>query len=516
MKSITLLIAVFAISLNAMAQVFDFVVAKDGTGDFATIQEAINAAPAGAARTTIFIKKGIYEEKVYIGSHTTAVNKVISLIGENRDSVIISNGDYNGIKKPYYTKADSVIYGTPQSATLTVNAPDFYMENITVRNTFISKQAVALYNLGDRHVYKNCRITGFQDTHYLKKGRRSFFYDCQIEGGTDFICAGGTAYFYKCRIKSLKGGQFVTAPEDIPSYYAALPSGKTAYYGFVFKNCDLTNDGQLSDGTVYLGRPWQATSGSIFLNCRLGNHIRPEGWSVWTSVSTNHLTSFFAEYKSMNADGSAYEDVSKRAGWSYQISDAEAKNYFTLSKVYTAGTFSTSATFDPVPFVVAPSPVTAISISGQDLSWTPADGAKGYVIYADDSAIGFSSVASYHDEKVRAAGTVYSVRTVSANGNLSLRDGQKDTVTAESIYSDVDSFPTGVCKNELSAEKYILSAGLLKFCDNTDFRIYNISGRQVMSGKNIRTVNLGYFLPSIYIVNAYNEAKGYFSFKIKI
>lgn len=514
MNRYTFLVLGLLCSAMITAQVYDIVVAKDGTGSYTTISEAITAAPTGTARTAIFVKKGVYNEKVYLGSHSTAINKVISLIGENPDSVIITWDDYNGKLINYYGSSSQTPSGTHQSATFTVNAADFYMENITIRNTYTTKQAVALYNVGDRQTFKNCRLVGFQDTHYLKKGRRSFFYNTRIEGGTDFICAGGTAYFYRCTLKSLAGGQYITAPEDVP-YTATLPAGKTLYYGFIFKDCDLIADPTMSPNAVYLGRPWQGTSGSIFMNCRLGTHLSSAGWSVW-SGNSNHLTSFFAEYKSMNADGSALADVSQRVTWSFQLSAADVNNYLLISKIYTTGSFSSSTSFDPVSLVIAPTPVASVSKDGQILSWTAIEGAKGYVIYADGSAIGFSTSSSYIDGTTRITTPVYFVRTVGTHGNLSLPDGSTDTVTAASINSAINTVQTGLETKKHSNKSLMVESGNLVFSEITNFSIYNVAGQLVLSGKQVTSFPLTLLSHGIYIVKACDGLNGTYQTKIRL
>jgi pectinesterase len=511
MNRIFLLFSALLFSVFSSAQVYDMVVAKDGTGDYATVQEAINAAATGTTRTTIFIKKGVYNEKVYIGSHTVKVSKVLSLIGENRDSVIITWDDYNGISKTYYTGTSNVTYGTPQSATLTINASDdFYMENVTVKNTYTAAQAVAVYNYSDRQTFKNCRFVGFQDTHYLKKGRRTFFYNTQIEGGTDFICSGGTAYFYQCKIKSLTGGQYITAPEDI-TYSATISTGKTLYYGFIFKDCDLINDGVLSDASVYLGRPWQGTSGSLFLNCRLGDHIKPAGWSVWGST-TNHETSFFGEYQSMNAAGSALADVSNRVSWSYQLSLADVNNFLLLQKIYAAVT--TSTTFDPVSMVIAPTPVAAVVKDGQSLTWDAVSDVKGYVVYADGSALGFTTSPIFSDTAVHTVTPVYTVRSVGANGNLSLTDGSVDEVTAVSINAAINTTITSITSPKVTVPTPVVQNGLLQFDQPTDFTLFSVSGQILMTCQQRSTCNLSALPPGTYLIQATDAVNGSYRTKI--
>ncbi|MDR2840453.1 MAG: hypothetical protein LBV75_04220 [Paludibacter sp.] len=338
MKAIYLFFSISLFSTFIFAQTYDYTVASDGTGDFTSVQEAVNACPDNV-RKTIFIKAGTYSEKVMIGSHSRTSNKLLNIIGENAETTLITWDDYNG--KSIVYDGNTTTSGTPQSATFTVNAVDFYAENITIKNTYTAKQAVALYNVADRQTFKNCRIIGYQDTHYLKKGRRSYFYDCYIEGATDYICAGGTALFENCTLKSIKNNSYITAPEDITAFRQV--GTKKYYYGFVFLNCNLISDSGIE---VYLGRPWQGTSSSVYLSCTMQN-IKSAGWSIW-SGNDNHLTSFFAEYQSKKQDGTAI-DTTQRISWSYQLTADEVQNYYKREDVFSASTFTTP--YDPFTLV---------------------------------------------------------------------------------------------------------------------------------------------------------------------
>lgn len=494
------------------AQVYDYVVAKDGTGNFTTIQAAINAAPTGSTRTTIFIKKGVYQEKIYMGSNSASISKVLSLIGENRDSVIITNSDYNGISKPYYTGTSNITYGTPQSATMTINCSDFYMENITVQNPYTSAQAVAIYNASDRQTFKNCRLAGFQDTHYPKKGRRGFYYKTQIEGRTDFICGGGPNYYLQCSIKSVSGGSYITAPEDV-TYKATLSNLKTLYYGFIFKECDLISDGVVGSASVYLGRPWQNTSGTVFLNCRMGNHINSLGWDPWgKDVSTVCM----AEFQSMNATGTALFDVSKRVSWSMQLTATDVNNFLKMTSVYAS--LGSSTPYDPLSLVVPPTPVSIVTKNGQNLQWTVVDGAKGYVIYADGRALGFTSTGSFTDTTTRSKTPVYTVCTVGAHGNLSLPDGSTESVTYDSLNELANgAVPVGVASTTISKQPRIwICDGQLHFDKATNFSLHDLSGRSVLCGIQVLNKNLAGLPHGIYLLRSFDKTLSLYQSKISL
>ena len=400
-RTIGIALLLWAFSLTAFSQVFRFVVAADGSGTHSTIQAAVDAAPNNE-RSIIYIKKGIYNEKVMVGSHSVVSNKILSFIGEDAEQTIIRWDDYNGKSITYDGK--TVTSGTPQSATLTVNSVDFYAENISIQNTNDTRQAVALYNVADRQTFKNCRLLGFQDTHYSRKGRRSYFYNSYIEGTTDYICAGGTVIFDNCSIKSLKNGSYITAPEDITAFKTV--DGKKYYYGFVFRNCTLFSDPGVE---VFLGRPWQATSSSVFINTKMAN-IKPAGWSVWSG--NNHLSSFFAEFNSTDFNGSPI-DVSQRATWSHQLTAQEIADHYTNEQIFN----STNGAYDPFSIVVAPETPTQLQRQQNELSWQAVAGVAGYLILKNNQF--YSTTVNTNAAIEGNASDVFTVRAVGTYGQMS-------------------------------------------------------------------------------------------------
>lgn len=439
---------------------YDIVVAKDGSGDFTSINAAIETVPENTARKTIFIKKGVYEEKVFIGNRWQGSKKVISLIGENVDSVVIVWEDYHGKTISYPGKEGTISADGMTAATFTVTAPDFYMENITIKNPSKAAQAEAIYQSGDRQVLKNCKILGNQDTHRTKKGNRYFYYQCTIEGGVDFIYAGGTCYFYQCKIVSNRNG-YITAPEDI-TYTAKLSNGKTLYYGFIFNDCDLLAKDGVND--VYLGRPWAAESGSVFMNCRLGSHINRAGWNAWGG---NEQNCSFAEYKSLNADGSALADVSGRVSWSMQLGDKDRYNLLGMNTIYWA---VSSSTFDPVSQFLPISGPRSLVVNNRKLAWTAVENAVGYVVYANDAVIDFAETNSYYDLAERSGTVNYKVKAIAENGRLSTFNGSSGGVTSIELDSllnpkhwvylscSVTPDSAGVILQEPSAKQHLAGA----------------------------------------------------------
>lgn len=273
---------------------YDLVVAKDGSGDFFTVQEAIDAVPdfRKGTRTTILIRKGIYKEKIIIPE--SKIN--LSLIGQ--EGAVLSYDDYaNKLNCFGETK------GTSGSSSCYIYAPDFYAENLTFENSSGPVgQAVACFVSGERAYFKKCRFLGFQDTLYTYgKGFRQYYEDCYIEGTVDFIFGWSTAVFNRCHIHN-KGNGYVTAPS----------TDKGQKYGYLFYDCKLTADAGVDH--VYLSRPWRPYAQAIFIRCDLGSHILPMGWNNWGNKE-NEKTAFYAEFQ--NKGEGAHPKA--RASFSHQL-----------------------------------------------------------------------------------------------------------------------------------------------------------------------------------------------------
>lgn len=271
------LLSVSILSLSAAEPHYDFTVAQDGSGDFTTVQEAINAVPdfRKANRTTILIRKGNYKEKVIIPE--CKIN--LSLIGE--DGAVITYDDYAS-KLNRFGEEKS----TSGSASCYIYAPDFIAENLTFENSAGPVgQAVACFVSGDRAIFRKCRFLGNQDTLYTYGyPTRQYYEDCYIEGTVDFIFGKATAVFNRCDIHS-RGKGYVTAP--------ATP--EDSRYGYVFHDCRLTAAEGVEN--VSLSRPWRPYAQAVFINCELGKHISPAGWDNWGKAS-NEQTVNYAEYNS--------------------------------------------------------------------------------------------------------------------------------------------------------------------------------------------------------------------------
>ncbi len=322
MKSIFIIICLGLASTLTLHAQYNLTVAKDGSGNYTTVQAAIDAAPTnGTSAYTIFIKNGTYKEKITVASNKT----FITLIGESVANVILTYDDYSG-----KAMAGGGTFGTSNSASTTINATDFTAVNITFENTTgESPQALAINVNNDRCAFKNCRFLGGQDTLLANNaGKRQYYKQCYIDGTVDFIFGNAVAVFEDCTIypktrESGTGNSYITA--------ANTPSGQA--YGYVFRNAVINMNRGVTQ--YFLGRPWQNSTGSsipfaenkvVFLNSiQSGTVINPAGWSIWDAgTQTNLIT--FAEYQSVTTTGAAV-DVSSRVAWSKQLTAGEAAAY---------------------------------------------------------------------------------------------------------------------------------------------------------------------------------------------
>ncbi len=279
-------------------------VAADGSGEFSSVQEAVNSIRAYMSDTTyMFIRNGTYREKIVIPSWVTN----LYMKGESADGTVITWKDHAGIRN----------MGTFRTYTVWVLGSGFTAEDITFENNAEQLgQAVAVHADADRVVFRRCRFLGNQDTLLTaNQESRQYFEECYIEGTTDFIFGPATAWFERCHIHSKKNS-YVTAASTVADHE----------YGYIFNRCRLTAADSIT--RVYLGRPWRPFAATVFIRCDLGEHIRPEGWHNWDNPD-NENTARYAEYRSSGPGA----NPESRVSWSRQLSRKEVRRY-TVERVF--------------------------------------------------------------------------------------------------------------------------------------------------------------------------------------
>jgi pectin methylesterase-like acyl-CoA thioesterase len=299
------------------------VVASDGSGQFKTVQEAVDAARQG--NTLIEIKPGEYRQVVAISANGVELRG----LGKAPQDVVL-----------VYDNSAASAGGTGRSGTVTVTGDDFCAENLTIANDFEKRherteqgsQAVALRVTGDREIFRHVRLLGYQDTLYADsktchaagetgacRASRQYFSDCTIEGHVDFIFGDAKAVFDGCEIHGIAHSMVtITAQSRV------RPEEDS---GYVFRDCTVTAEAGAQD--ILLGRPWRDYSTVVFLNTDFKATLDPKGWLEWGG---RLKTSDYAEYGSHGLGG----DLAQRVAPSRQLTAAEVAKYST--KAWLSGT----------------------------------------------------------------------------------------------------------------------------------------------------------------------------------
>ncbi|KAD7117570.1 hypothetical protein E3N88_04838 [Mikania micrantha] len=270
----------------------DVVVAKDGSGKYRKISDALKAVPEKSKkRFVIYVKKGVYFENVRIEKPKWNV----MMVGDGMDSTIV-------------TGSKNVVDGTPtfQSATFAVFGKGFIARDMGFRNTAgaAKHQAVALMSTADQSIFYRCRIDAFQDSLYAHSNRQ-FYRECKIYGTVDFIFGNSAVVLQNCKIlprRPMTGQQ-----NTITAQGKFDPNQNT---GISIQNCTISPFGNLKDVDVFLGRPWKNFSTTVYLNNMMDGFIDPKGWMPWVGTSAPN-TIFYAEFGNHGA-GSV---TKKRVKW---------------------------------------------------------------------------------------------------------------------------------------------------------------------------------------------------------
>jgi pectinesterase len=282
----------------ALRQLANSVVAADGSGNYRTVQEAVNAVPQDTSIDRpwmIFVRAGTYREIVYVQRE----KRFLQLVGEDPETTKIT---YD--LQANQLGADGKPIGTFRTPTVVIDADDFTAENLTFENSAGPVgQALALRVDGDRAVFRNSRFLGWQDTIFLNRGRQ-YFEDCYVEGHVDFIFGGATAFFERCHIHALRNG-YITA--------ASTPVEQP--HGFVFARAQITGEAGVR---TYLGRPWRDFARVTFINTAMSEVVRAEGWHDWDHPE-RQKTTHFSEFNSSGPGAVA----AGRVSWTAPLTAAD-------------------------------------------------------------------------------------------------------------------------------------------------------------------------------------------------
>jgi pectin methylesterase-like acyl-CoA thioesterase len=293
----------------------NIVVAADGSGDFCTVQGAVDFVPSGnTTARTINIRSGIYQEIVYDNNRNN-----LTFVGQDRSSAVITYANNNALNN-----------GTSLRPMVHISADDVTMTSLTLSNSTPQggTQAEALRVDGLRFIFWNGNLYSLQDTILVNSsGDQAYFQDSLVAGNVDYIWGLGTVYLTNCEIRSISRG-------GSPNGYNCQPRTTSGNNGIAYVSCRLT----VSDSSVqnqYMGRNNKNESSpydqAVYLNCMIStNNYNPVGWYLDGTSSTANLR--FWEYQSTDLTGTNLIDVSQRPAWSVQLNASQAASVRDLSQ----------------------------------------------------------------------------------------------------------------------------------------------------------------------------------------
>lgn len=402
------------------SRLYDAVIAQDGSGDYTTVQAAINAAPAGRTRPyLIFIKAGTYKEHIDIPE----TKPYLHFIGQGYDRVFISDSRLCG---------GTGAYSVDQGSTVVDHAANGYFEGVSFVNSWgknqnAGPQALALYTINDRVILNKCGLYSYQDTYLTTThaNYRHYVKDCFIEGAVDFIYGQGNVFFDHCTINIVRtSGGYIVAPNHDAS----------TTWGYVFMNNTITAPGVPSETSVWLGRPWHANPKTVYINTIAKVSIPATGWYE----TMGGLPTLWADYNTMDANGNPMDLSLRRSRYYYLDANSDtiwgtAKNYLTDAEAATytvKNVLGGDDTWQPT-LVTEECDAPKAVIAGSKVTWNAVPYAISYVILQNDSVVGFTTDTSCD----YVSGASYVIKAVSEYGGLS--DG--GTASVASAVSSVGS-----------------------------------------------------------------------------
>ena len=408
------------------ARLYDAVVAADGSGDYKTLQEAIDAAPEGRGTPwLIFVKNGQYQEHIDI----PAKKPYLHIIGQDRDKAVVMDSRLCGGENAY---------SVDPGATVVVKGANTFFENITLENSYghekqAGPQALALNTAADRVVLNNVALLSYQDTWITTStsNNRHYIKNSLIEGAVDFIYNSGNVYLDgdTLEINRPSGGYIVA-----PSHAADVK------WGYVFQNNVLRARPGVNVTDVWLGRPWHNQPKTVFINLQTFINIPAKGWYN----TMGGLPALWAEYNTVDKDGNPV-DLSQRETYYYYTdrNTGEKHEVFNVKNTLTAeeaaqytlkNVMGGSDNWQPDLLCEA---CDAPVVKGTDgrLSWEAVPYAICYVVTKNGEVAGFTKETTFEGY---TEGDTWQVQAVNENGGLS----QKASANTATGIHIVDTQPT--------------------------------------------------------------------------
>ena len=401
------------------ARVYDAVVAQDGTGDYTTVQAAIDAAPASRIKPwLIFVKNGSYNEHIDIPAN----KPYLHIIGQDRDKAVILDDKLCG--------GDNALH-VSVGATVVVKADNIFFENITLENSYghekqAGPQALALNTMGDRIALNNVALLSYQDTWITSStsNNRHYIKNSLIEGAVDFIYNSGNVYL---------DGDTLEINRPSGGYIVAPSHGADVKWGYVFQNNVIRAHPGVNVTDVWLGRPWHNQPKTVFINTQTFVNIPAKGWYN----TMGGLPTLWADYNTVDANGNPLDLSQREDTYFYTDSDGnrvegKAKNYLTDEEAaqYTiANVMSGDDNWQP-DLMCEPCDAPVLTVSGNKLAWEAVPYAICYVVTRNGEVAGFTTDTEF----VCTENGTWQVQAVNEFGGLS----QKATASVTTGISDVN------------------------------------------------------------------------------
>lgn len=419
-------------------KLYDFIIPDDGT-----FREAIAAATNRedkATRFRIFVKKGTYvipvstsaqvtgsDGKTYNSVTTVLSANNVSIIGEDMTKTIIKNDVPYELVTGQYGPA-CPIEGIGKCDLLQITGNNTYLEDITFRNGTddATGRNLAIQEKGDKTIYKNVTLYGYQDTWTCNAGGRYYFEDGIIRGRTDYICGKGDAFFNGVTFQNVAGG------------YIAVPS-QPKKYGWILSQCIIKGETDDVDGNYTLGRPWgSGTPIALWINTKMIAQPSAIGWNEMSGG----YPARFAEYNSTTATGTVIDLTNRKT----VFADTHTNNPILTAEEAATYTIETvmggDDEWDPTAATEQASAPTNVIIKDNKLTWDNSDYALLWAIEKDGNVVDFTTLPEY-DITGASSDNVWAVRAANEMGGLGDATIASTTTSIKTLNTENEANITG-------------------------------------------------------------------------
>ncbi|MBR1505770.1 MAG: Ig-like domain-containing protein [Prevotella sp.] len=409
--------------------------------------EAIAAAQSRSdknVRYRIFVKNGEYT--IPLSSTMKTVNgyevpecitfintQNLSLIGESRDGVIITNGIEKSATFAGTYGTTSKYDGIGNSDVFQISGSDYYFQDLTIETGMddATGRDLAVQDKATRTIYKNTGLRGYQDTWTSSNDNGLYYFEGgYVRGRTDYMCGKGDAFFSGVELRQIAGG------------YAAVPS-KPAKYGWVYKDCVINGEDAVvnaatgekrtaaqADGNYTLGRPWgSGTPIALFIDTKMNVVPSSIGWNEMS----NGWPARFAEYNSTTSTGSVIDLSGRKKIFADThennpvLTAEEALENSNLHRMFGDWDPTLATEQAPIP--------TNVKQEGNNLTWDDSNYALLWAVTKDGAVIGFTTEPTF---ELPEDGT-YAVRAANEMGGLSEASAP---VTASGVTTGITTVET--------------------------------------------------------------------------